>query len=63
VGGTIGEKKELALTLDRGCITLDVCNFGVVEQERKVLVSVEITNVQSLKRFRTMLDVAIKTFE
>lgn len=61
VSGTSKEKKEIALTLDKGAITLDVCNFGVEEKERQVLVSVEITNIQALKRFRAMLDIAIKT--
>jgi len=62
VGGTVGEKKELAFTLERGKITLEVFNFGVVKEERILITAVEFTNLPALKRFYTMLGVAIKTF-
>lgn len=63
VGGTIGEKKELAFSLDKGTVTLQVYNFAVVEEKRECLAQVEITNKQALMRFRAMLDTAIKTMQ
>jgi hypothetical protein len=61
VGGTSKEKKELSLSLEAGKVILKVTNFAVEDNKRITLAEVEITNKQALMRFRSMLDVAIKT--